>query len=190
MFALCCLADFLLTELVPGVGQIGVRQGPRGPSPLIHPFGRFSAIEKAGPLVIVRGDGCRVRGERGKECLEAMSRLWCASLGFSEKRLAKAAGYHERAAERRLMRLRDVFMAFPRLVLALAIAAVLGAVAGTMIAAISITGWKPCARVAARRPKPSEALISSKPPGWSAARRRESQPATSCRCAFPPWPRA
>ncbi|REM68882.1 aminotransferase class III-fold pyridoxal phosphate-dependent enzyme, partial [Mycobacterium tuberculosis] len=42
------------------------------------------------PLVIVEGDGIHVVDEKGKRYLEAMSGLWCASLGFSNKRLAEA----------------------------------------------------------------------------------------------------
>jgi peptide/nickel transport system permease protein len=59
-----------------------------------------------------------------------------------------AAGLWGGAAERVLMRVCDVFMAFPRLVLALATAAVLGAEASTMILAISLTAWTPYARIA------------------------------------------
>jgi peptide/nickel transport system permease protein len=62
--------------------------------------------------------------------------------------LGAAAGFLGGTAERLLTRLCDIFMAFPRLVLALAIAAVLGADASTMIAAIALTGWTPYARVA------------------------------------------
>jgi peptide/nickel transport system permease protein len=62
--------------------------------------------------------------------------------------LGATAGFYGQNLERALMRICDVFMAFPRLVLALAIAAVLGADATTMVAAISLTGWPPYARVA------------------------------------------
>ena len=40
--------------------------------------------------MIARGDGVYVEGDQGRRNLEAMSALWCASLGFSNKRLAKA----------------------------------------------------------------------------------------------------
>ena len=42
-------------------------------------------------MVIVRGDGIFVFDENGKEYIEGLAGLWCASLGFSEKRLADAA---------------------------------------------------------------------------------------------------
>jgi peptide/nickel transport system permease protein len=51
-------------------------------------------------------------------------------------------------ADALLMRVSDVFMAFPRLILALAAAAVLGAGPLTMIFAIGFTGWPPYARIA------------------------------------------
>ncbi|MFT4192698.1 MAG: ABC transporter permease [Comamonas sp.] len=59
-----------------------------------------------------------------------------------------AAGYAGGVLDRVLMRIADVFLAFPRLVLALAIAAVLGAGMGTLILAIGITGWPAYARIA------------------------------------------
>ncbi|WP_339499896.1 aminotransferase [Pseudomonas canadensis] len=44
-----------------------------------------------GPLVIERGDGIHVIDEHGQKYIEGMSGLWCASLGFSNRRLAEAA---------------------------------------------------------------------------------------------------
>ena len=58
---------------------------------VLHPFTNPSDHESQGPLVIVRGDGAWVYGEDGRAYLEAASGLWCASLGFSETRLADAA---------------------------------------------------------------------------------------------------
>jgi 4-aminobutyrate--pyruvate transaminase len=43
------------------------------------------------PLVITRGEGAYVFDENGNNYLESMSGLWCASLGFSDERLVKAA---------------------------------------------------------------------------------------------------
>ncbi|MCM2435768.1 aminotransferase [Agrobacterium rosae] len=48
--------------------------------------------EANGPFIISRGDGPFVFDNEGRRYLEAMSGLWCASLGFSNKRLAEAAG--------------------------------------------------------------------------------------------------
>lgn len=47
--------------------------------------------QQEGPLVIVRGDGCRVYDNSGHEYIESVAGLWCASLGFASERLAKIA---------------------------------------------------------------------------------------------------
>jgi 4-aminobutyrate--pyruvate transaminase len=56
----------------------------------LHPFTNLATHPQIGPLVIKRGDGIFVEDDHGRRYLEAMSGLWCASLGFSNKRLAKA----------------------------------------------------------------------------------------------------
>jgi 4-aminobutyrate---pyruvate transaminase len=56
-----------------------------------HPYTNARAIEKEPPLVIVEGDGVEVVDDAGKRYIEGMAGLWCASLGFSETRLADAA---------------------------------------------------------------------------------------------------
>ncbi len=58
---------------------------------VLHPYTNLKRFETTGPLIITRGDGIRVFDEDGKDYIEAMSGLWCASLGFSEERLVKAA---------------------------------------------------------------------------------------------------
>jgi len=58
---------------------------------LVHPYSNLDTHDQRGPVVIARGDGCYVEDEHGKRYLEGMSGLWCASLGFSEKRLVAAA---------------------------------------------------------------------------------------------------
>ncbi|MEG3617935.1 aspartate aminotransferase family protein [Magnetovibrio sp. PR-2] len=58
---------------------------------LIHPYTNLKTHLQRGPLVISRGEGVKVYGEDGTEYYEAMSGLWCTSLGWSEKRLVKAA---------------------------------------------------------------------------------------------------
>jgi 4-aminobutyrate---pyruvate transaminase len=57
----------------------------------LHPYTQLRALEQDGPLVITRGDGVFVIDEHGKRYLEGMAGLWCASLGFSESRLAAVA---------------------------------------------------------------------------------------------------
>ncbi len=58
---------------------------------VIHPYTNLAAHERSGPTVITRGEGCYVYDEHGKRYFEGMSGLWCASLGFSERRLIDAA---------------------------------------------------------------------------------------------------
>lgn len=57
----------------------------------LHPFTHLSNHQAQGPFVIERGDGVYVWDDKGNRLLEGMSGLWCASLGFSEHRLAEAA---------------------------------------------------------------------------------------------------
>ena len=58
---------------------------------LFHPYTPLAKQRETGPLVIKRGDGVYVEDDQGKRYLEAMSGLWCTSLGFSEQRLMDAA---------------------------------------------------------------------------------------------------
>ena len=57
----------------------------------LHPYTQLRQLEQDGPLVITGGDGVFVIDEHGRRYLEGMAGLWCASLGFSEPRLAAAA---------------------------------------------------------------------------------------------------
>jgi len=57
----------------------------------LHPATNLRQLQTEGPLVITRGEGVYVYDDEGHRYLEGMSGLWCASLGFSERRLADAA---------------------------------------------------------------------------------------------------
>ena len=57
----------------------------------LHPTTNLRAVQTDGPLVITRGDGVYVYDDEGRRYLEGLAGLWCASLGFSEARLAEAA---------------------------------------------------------------------------------------------------
>jgi 4-aminobutyrate--pyruvate transaminase len=57
----------------------------------LHPFTNLRKHETDGPLVITGGRGIYVYDEQGREYLEALAGLWCASLGFGEERLVEAA---------------------------------------------------------------------------------------------------
>lgn len=58
---------------------------------VLHPYTDAVAHRDTGPLIIARGEGVRVWDETGKEYIESVAGLWCASLGFSQERLARAA---------------------------------------------------------------------------------------------------
>ncbi|CAE6717440.1 aspartate aminotransferase family protein [Paraburkholderia haematera] len=70
--------------------QSGTNQA-RDVAHYLHPYTNLAVHEQEGPLVITRGDGCYVYDEAGNRYLESLSGLFCASLGFSEGRLADAA---------------------------------------------------------------------------------------------------
>ena len=57
----------------------------------LHPFTNLAQLEESGPLVFNRGEGIYVYDDDGKRYIEGLSGLWCASLGFGEKRLVAAA---------------------------------------------------------------------------------------------------
>ncbi len=57
----------------------------------VHPQTNLKAHETDGPLIITRGEGVYVWDDAGRKLLEGMAGLWCASLGFSERRLADVA---------------------------------------------------------------------------------------------------
>lgn len=55
----------------------------------LHPFvDPLAGIE---PLVVTHGKGVRVFDEEGRSYIDAIAGLWCASLGFDNERLARAA---------------------------------------------------------------------------------------------------
>ncbi|NLD69283.1 MAG: aspartate aminotransferase family protein [Limnobacter sp.] len=56
----------------------------------LHPYTNLAAHAEVGPMVIRRGDGIFIEDDQGRRYLEAMAGLWCASLGFSNRRLAQA----------------------------------------------------------------------------------------------------
>lgn len=58
---------------------------------VLHPYTDHRAHAKNGPLVITGGKGVKVFDDQGKEYIEAVAGLWCASLGFDNQRLVEAA---------------------------------------------------------------------------------------------------
>ena len=56
----------------------------------LHSFTNLATHADTGPFTVTRGDGIFVEDDRGNRYIEGVSGLWCASLGFSNTRLAKA----------------------------------------------------------------------------------------------------
>jgi 4-aminobutyrate---pyruvate transaminase len=57
----------------------------------IHPYTNLSSHPDVGPMVIARGEGIYVYDDQGNRYIEGLAGLFCASLGFSNERLAAAA---------------------------------------------------------------------------------------------------
>lgn len=57
----------------------------------LHPYTHAEQHQAIGPHIFVRGEGIYVFDDAGKRYVEGLAGLWCASLGFSEKRLVAAA---------------------------------------------------------------------------------------------------
>jgi 4-aminobutyrate--pyruvate transaminase len=57
----------------------------------LHGFTNLSMHRKQGPIVITGGKGIYVYDEQGRDYIEAVAGMWCASLGFGEEALAEAA---------------------------------------------------------------------------------------------------
>ena len=57
----------------------------------LHPYTDLVTHQENGPMIIARGEGVHVWDEDGREYIEGVAGLWCAALGFSNERLARAA---------------------------------------------------------------------------------------------------
>ena len=57
----------------------------------LHPYTNLKSHIQTGPLIITSGKGIEVFDEEGKTYIEALSGLWCTSLGFNNERLVAAA---------------------------------------------------------------------------------------------------
>ncbi len=95
------------------------------------------------------------------------------------------AGYIGGWVDAVLMRITDIFLAFPRLVLALAFAAALGPGIENAVIAISLTAWPPYARIARSEAADHRAQRLHRGGGCRAPRPGASCSGTSCRSACP-----
>ncbi len=64
---------------------------------VLHPYTDQRAHAVNGPVVMSSGNGVRVTDDAGKSYIDVVAGLWCASLGFSNERLIKAAETQMRA---------------------------------------------------------------------------------------------
>ncbi|MEE8187805.1 MAG: aspartate aminotransferase family protein [Kiloniellales bacterium] len=62
----------------------------------LHPYTNARKHEETGPMIITEGKGVYVYDSEGKEYIEGLAGLWCASLGFGEERLIQAAAVQMR----------------------------------------------------------------------------------------------
>ena len=57
----------------------------------LHPFSDPAALERTGPLVMVRGEGVFLEDADGRRYLDAMAGLWCTQVGYGRPELVEAA---------------------------------------------------------------------------------------------------
>ncbi len=79
------------------MNDLGNSPAARDIANVIHPYTNLAKHRETGPLVITRGKGVYVYDEDGKEYIEGLAGLWCASLGFGEEALIEAAVEQMRA---------------------------------------------------------------------------------------------
>ena len=131
---LCALLAPLLSPYGPNIQSLANRLEPPGWQ---HWFG----TDELGRDIYTR----IVHGSRITLYIVVLVAAITAPLGLI---VGTLAGYMGGRTDTVLMRLTDVFLAFPRLILALAFVAALGPGLENAVIAISITAWPPYARVA------------------------------------------
>ncbi len=57
---------------------------------VFHPWTSIAEHRKLGPLVIVGGEGARLRDNRGREYIDGLAGLWCVDVGYGRRELADA----------------------------------------------------------------------------------------------------
>jgi peptide/nickel transport system permease protein len=128
------LAPLLAGSQSPIAQDLAARLAPPGP---VHWFG----TDELGRDIYAR----TVYGARVTLTIVMLVSVVVVPIGLTAGTLA---GYLGGWVDTMLMRITDIFLAFPRLVLALAFAAALGPGIENAVIAISLTAWPPYARIA------------------------------------------
>ncbi len=73
------------------MADLGNSPASRDIAHLLHPYTNLADHVKDGPHILQSGRGIYVKDDTGKEFIEGMAGLWCASFGFNEEELIEAA---------------------------------------------------------------------------------------------------
>ncbi len=134
LIAMAILAPFIFD---PKAATMQVLQNRLQPASWAHPFG----TDELGRDILVR----IFFGARVTLTIVALVSAIVVPVGLA---IGLPAGYFGGVIDAVLMRVTDIFLAFPRLVLALAFAAALGPGIENAVIAIALTTWPPYARLA------------------------------------------
>ncbi len=134
LIAMAILAPFIFD---PSAATMQVLENRLQPASWAHPFG----TDELGRDILVR----ILFGARVTLTIVALVSAIVVPVGLG---LGLPAGYFGGVIDAVLMRITDIFLAFPRLVLALAFAAALGPGIENAVIAIALTTWPPYARLA------------------------------------------
>jgi len=129
----------IITPLIydPAQANLQVLEDRLQPASWAHPFG----TDELGRDILIR----IMFGARVTLTIVLLVSLIVVPVGLG---IGLPAGYFGGVIDAALMRVTDIFLAFPRLVLALAFAAALGPGIENAVIAIAITTWPPYARLA------------------------------------------
>jgi len=133
LVAVALLAD-VLAPYPPSIGELTARLQPPSAA---HWFG----TDDQGRNILSR----LIHGSRITLFVVALVAVLAAPVGLV---VGTAAGYAGGWLDAVLMRITDIFLAFPKLILALAFVAALGPGIENAVIAIAITSWPPYARIA------------------------------------------
>jgi len=135
MLVLVAAAAPIISPHDPFVQDLGNRLAPLGTE------GHILGTDSLGRDILSR----LIHGARITLCIVALVALIAPIVGLL---VGTVSGYTGGWIDMTLMRITDIFLAFPRLVLALAFVAALGAGIENAVLAISLTAWPPYARIA------------------------------------------